>query len=220
VKLRSRGFGRQAAAWLLHAQGTDYRSRMRPRLLSAVAVLGLMACAPRDEPARAESSGDSVATAPAPAAAAGERVASPRDTARGTVGTAELLVDYGRPSRRGREIFGALVPFGQVWRTGANAATTLVVGAPVQIGGQPLPAGTYTLYSLPAAGEWTLIVNGQTGQWGTEYAEARDVLRVPMTVSRTEPVETFRITIEGGAGEGRMVLAWDTLQGVVPIRAR
>jgi hypothetical protein len=112
------------------------------------------------------------------------------------------------------------VPFGQVWRTGANAATTLVAGAPVQIGGQPLPAGTYTLYSLPAAGEWTLIVNGQTGQWGTEYAEARDVLRVPMTVSRTEPVETFRITIEGGEAEGRMILAWDTLQGVVPIRAR
>jgi hypothetical protein len=191
---------------------------MRPRLLPAVAVLGLMACAPQDEPAPAASSAaDSVATS---AAVAGERVSSPRDTARGTVGSAELIVDYGRPSRRGREIFGALVPFGQVWRTGANAATTLVVGAPVQIGGQPLPAGTYTLYSLPAAGEWTLIVNGQTGQWGTEYAEARDVLRVPLTVSRTEAVDTFRITIEGGAAEGRMVLAWDTLQGVVPIRAR
>lgn len=193
---------------------------MRPRLLSAVAVLGLMACTPREERAANGSSPDSTSTAPAPAAPAGERVASPRDTARATVGSADLLVDYGRPSRRGREIFGALVPYGQVWRTGANAATTLVVGAPVQIGGQPLPAGTYTLYSLPAAGEWTLIVNGETGQWGTEYAEARDVLRVPMTVSRTEPVDTFRITIEGGAAEGRMVLAWDTLQGVVPIRAR
>ena len=179
-----------------------------------------MACAPQEEPAPAGSTPDSVATTPPAAAPAGERVASARDTARGTIGSAELLVDYGRPSRRGREIFGGLVPFGQVWRTGANAATTLVVGAPVQIGGQPLPAGTYTLYSLPAAGEWTLIVNGQTGQWGTEYAEARDVLRLPMTVSRTEPVDTFRITIEGGAAEGQLVLAWDTLQGVVPIRAR
>ena len=193
---------------------------MRSPLLSAVTLLGLVACAPQDEPAPAGSSPDSVSTTPASAAPAGERAASPRDTVRGTVGSAELLVDYGRPSRRSREIFGALVPYGQVWRTGANAATTLVVGAPVQLGGQPLPAGTYTLYSLPAAGEWTLIVNGQTGQWGTEYAEARDVLRVPMTVSRIEPVDTFRITIEGGAAEGRMVLAWDTLQGVVPLRAR
>lgn len=185
-------------------------------------MLGLIACAPEDEAARAGASPDS-ATTPSPAGApapAGESVASPRDTARGTIGSAELLVDYGRPSRRGREIFGALVPFDQVWRTGANAATTLVVGAPVQIGGQPLPAGTYTVYSLPAANGWTLIVNGQTGQWGTEYAEGRDVLRVPMSVSRAEPVDTFEIRIEGGTAEGRMVLAWDTLQGEVPIRAR
>ena len=182
--------------------------------------MGLMACAPEAEGAPAGSAADSAGATASTTAPSGERVASPRDTARGTVGSAELLVDYGRPSRRGREVFGALVPLGQVWRTGANAATTLVVGAPVQIGSQPLPAGTYTLYSLPAAGEWTLIVNGQTGQWGTEYAEGRDVLRVPMTVSRTEPVDTFRITIEGGTAEGRMVLAWDTLQGVVPIRAR
>jgi hypothetical protein len=129
-------------------------------------------------------------------------------------------VDYGRPSRRGREIFGSLVPYDEVWRTGANAATTLVVSAPVQLGGQPLAAGTYTLYSLPTRSGWTLIVNGQTGQWGTEYAEGRDVLRVPMSVARTEPVDTFRIAVEGGSDEGRLVFAWDTLQGTVPVRAR
>ena len=183
-----------------------------------MSALGLAACASRDEPARAEASADST-VAPAPTAAGG-RIASPRDTARGTVGGATLLVDYGRPSRRGRAIFGSLVPYDQVWRTGANAATTLVVGAPVRLGDQPLPAGTYTLYSLPTRNGWTLIVNGQTGQWGTEYAERRDVMRVPMSVSRIEPVDTFRIMIQGGDVEGQLAFAWDTLQGVVPLRAR
>ena len=191
---------------------------MTNRLFFIVMALGLVACAPQDDPARAAASSDS-ATAASPAAG-GERLASPRDTARGTIGAASLFVDYGRPSRRGREIFGALVPYGQVWRTGANSATTFVVGAPVEIGGQPLAAGTYTLYSLPARDSWTLIVNGQTGQWGTEYAAGKDVLRIPMSLSRVEPVDTFRITIEGGASEGRLILAWDTLQGTVPVRAR
>lgn len=186
--------------------------------MTVFVALALVACAPADDPAPAAGSADTAATA-APTSAA-EQPASPRDTARGNVGSATLLVDYGRPSRRGREIFGSLVPFDQVWRTGANAATTLVVGAPVQVAGQPLPAGTYTLYSLPARSGWTLIVNGQTGQWGTEYSEGRDVLRVPMSVSRVEPVDTFRISIDGGATEGRMVFAWDTLQGEVPVRAR
>ena len=191
---------------------------MTIRTLSIVSALCLAACTSRDEPARPEASaGSTVAPAPAPG---GERTASPRDTARGTVGAATLLVDYGRPSRRDRTIFGALVPYDQVWRTGANAATTLVVGAPVQLGDQPLPAGTYTLYSLPTRNGWTLIVNGQTGQWGTEYAERRDVMRVPMLVSRIEPVDTFRITIEGGDAEGQLAFAWDTLQGVVPLHAR
>ena len=178
-----------------------------------VIALGLVACAPDDErPAPAAAAED---TTQAPAG-----LASPRDTVRGSVGAATLLIDYGRPSRRGREIFGSLVPFDQVWRTGANAATTLVLDGPVQVGNTPLAAGTYTLYSLPARDGWTLIVNGQTGQWGTEYAEARDVARVPLTVTKVEPVDTFRIAIEEGAAEARLLLAWDTLQGSVPIRAQ
>ena len=191
---------------------------MRFDTASLLVALGIAACAPADDPAPAAGAPDSAAPAAAPPAA--ERSASPRDTARGTVGSASLLIDYGRPSRRGREIFGSLVPFDQVWRTGANAATTFVVGAPVQLAGQPLPAGSYTLYSLPSRNGWTLIVNGQTGQWGTEYSEGRDVLRIPMSVSRTEPVDTFRISVEGGSAEGRLVFAWDTLQGTVPVRAR
>lgn len=183
-----------------------------------LALFAAGACAPADD--RTPSAGTSDTVAAATTSAAADRPASPRDTAQGTVGAANLLVDYGRPSRRGREIFGSLVPFDQVWRTGANAATTLVVGAPVQLAGQPLPAGTYTLYSLPSRNGWTLIVNGQTGQWGTDYSEERDVLRVPMSLSRVEPVDTFRISIESGTSEGRLLFAWDTLQGAVPVRAR
>lgn len=146
---------------------------------------------------------------------------SPRATAEGTVGTASVSVDYGRPSRRGRQIFGGLVPFDAVWRTGANAATTLVLGGTVELGGRPLEAGTYTLYSVPARDGWTLVVNGQTGQWGTEYDAGRDVVRIPMEVSRPPaPVDTFTISVEGGATGGRLVFAWDTLQGALPIRTR
>ena len=146
---------------------------------------------------------------------------SPRAAAQGTVGTATVSVDYGRPSRRGRQIFGGLVPFDAVWRTGANAATTLVLGGTVELGGHPLEAGSYTLYSVPARNGWTLVVNGQTGQWGTEYDAGRDVVRIPMEVSRPPaPVDTFTITVDGGASQGRLVLAWDTLQGSLPIRPR
>lgn len=156
----------------------------------------------------------------APAAAA-SAPSSPRATAAGTVGTVTVTVDYGRPSRRGRQIFGGLVPLDAVWRTGANAATTLVLGGSVELGGRPIEAGTYTLYSVPARDGWTLVVNGQTGQWGTEYDAGRDVARIPMEVSRPPaPVDTFTISVEGGASEGRLVMAWDTLQAILPIRTR
>lgn len=159
-------------------------------------------------------------TLAAPAAqATAQAPASPRDTAAGRIGGASVTVDYGRPSRRGRQIFGALVPYDRVWRTGANSATTLVLSAPVQIQTRPLEAGSYTLYSIPSDAGWTLVINGQTGQWGTEYNESQDVLRVPLVVSRAPvDVDTFTITIEGGADSGRLVLAWDTLQGAAAIR--
>ena len=182
----------------------------------AATVLLLAACRPAGPAADQAAAPDSVITVPASAPAQ----ASPRDTARGTVGSASVLVDYGRPSRRGREIFGSLVPYDQVWRTGANAATTIVFGGPVELGGRPIEAGTYTLYSQPARSGWTLIVNRQTGQWGTEYNQVQDLFRVPMTISKTAaPVDTFTISVEGGA-EGRLVFAWDTLQGAVTLKAR
>jgi hypothetical protein len=144
--------------------------------------------------------------------------ASPRDTARGTVGGVSVLVDYGRPSKRGRTIFAAngLVPYGQVWRTGANAATTLVTSGDLQVGNTRLPAGRYTLYTVPAADRWQLVINKQTGQWGTEYKQEMDFARVPMAVtSLSAPVEQFTIAVQPAA----LVLRWDTVQASVPLRA-
>jgi hypothetical protein len=97
------------------------------------------------------------------------------------VGAAQVLVDYSRPSVRGRTVWGgALVPYGQVWRTGANAATQLVTSADLTIGGAAVPAGTYTLFTLPAAEGGQLIVNRKTGEWGTEYESAQDLVRIPL----------------------------------------
>ncbi len=159
--------------------------------------------------------------APAPAPAAGRparQPASPRDTARGTVGGVRVLVDYSRPSKRGRTIFAAngLVPYGRVWRTGANAATTLVTSGDLTVGTTRVPAGTYTLYTVPAADGWQLVINRQTGQWGTEYDQSRDLARVPMRVTAlSAPAEQFTIAV----APAELTMRWDTVQASVPLRA-
>ncbi|MGE0555950.1 MAG: DUF2911 domain-containing protein [Gemmatimonadales bacterium] len=146
-----------------------------------------------------------------------EAQASPRDTTRAVVAGANVLVDYGRPSKRGREIFGGLVPYGRVWRTGANEATHLVTDKPLMFGSTMVPAGTYTLYTLPAADGWQLIINKQTGQWGTSYDESQDHARVPMRVaSLPEVVEQFTIKIEPGSGGGVLKLEWDRTVASIP----
>ncbi len=146
---------------------------------------------------------------------------SPRDTVRATVGSATILVDYGRPRRRGREIFGNVVPWGQVWRTGANAATQLRTDRDLVFGSLLVPAGTYTLWTLPSPRGWLLIVNRQTGQWGTEYDPARDLGRVPMTVSAlAESVEAFTIDVAPREGGGVLVISWDRTRAMVPFTVR
>jgi hypothetical protein len=145
---------------------------------------------------------------------------SPRDTTRATLGAAQLLVDYGRPSKRGRTVWGGtLVPYNAIWRTGANAATTFVTSADLTIGGQPVPAGTYTLYTWPTAQGYQLVINKQTKQWGTEYKPEMDLVRVPLTSTTLgAPVEQFTIAIEpSGTGAGTLALRWDTLQLAVPV---
>lgn len=148
-------------------------------------------------------------------------VLSPRDTLRAKVGDANILVDYGRPTKRGRQIFGAIVPWNTVWRTGANAATTLVLDKNVVIGDTHVAPGTYTLFSIPARTGWTLIVSRKTGEWGTEYDPSADLARIPMQVTTLKrAVERFTIGVEpAGEGDAELTLAWDTRMGRVALRA-
>jgi len=147
---------------------------------------------------------------------------SPRDSAVADVGGAHVVVDYGRPFKRGRTIMGDVVPYGQVWRTGANAATGLTTNRELVIGGATVPAGSYTLWTVPGADGWKLVINRQTGQWGTEYDEAQDLARVDMQVRRTAaPVEQFTIRVEpNGAGAGVFRLSWDDTEAFVPFTVR
>jgi hypothetical protein len=143
---------------------------------------------------------------------------SPRDTVRGTLGTAEVRVDYGRPSRRGRVIFGQVVPWDVVWRMGANAATHLHTPVDLVIGGADVPAGTYTLWMLPSPGAWKLIVNRQTGQWGTDYHPDRDLVRVDASVETLPaPVETLTLAIAPTASGAELRVEWDRTRARIPI---
>jgi hypothetical protein len=164
-----------------------------------------------------------VASAFAAAEEGGRRlVMSVRDTVRATVGRANLLVDYGRPLRRGRTIFGGVVPFDTIWRTGANAATQLRTDADLVMGGVTIPAGTYTLWTIPSrTGSWKLVINRQTGQWGTVYDPARDLARIDLQTQTVDtPVERFTITIEPQGEGGLLALAWDRMRASVPFTVK
>jgi hypothetical protein len=158
------------------------------------------------------------AAAPPAGSAAQPPAGSPRDSAVATLGGARVAVDYGRPYKRGRQIFGGLVPYNAVWRTGANAATTLVTSQALRMGSTTVPAGTYTLYTLPTESAWTLIINRQTGQWGTEYNQGQDLARVPMRVTTVPtPVEQFTIAVEpNGQNAGVLAITWDTTRAELP----
>jgi len=140
---------------------------------------------------------------------------SPHETVSATVDGAQVSITYGRPYMRGRKIVGGLVPFGRVWRTGADQSTTLVTDAPLVIGGAVVPAGKVSLYTLPSSQGWKLIINKQTGQWGTEYNEAQDLARVDMAIKAlTAPVDQFTIKIEGG----QIRMAWELTEVSVPVK--
>jgi len=143
--------------------------------------------------------------------------ASPRDTARANIAGATLLVDYGRPSKRGRRVFGGIVPFNRVWRTGANRATHFTTNRTLELGNALLPPGQYTLWTIPAESGWTLVVNNQTGQWGTDHDPRFDRFHMPMQVtSLAAPVETFTIVVEPAGAGGVIRLRWDTVEASVP----
>ncbi|HEY0593720.1 MAG TPA: DUF2911 domain-containing protein [Thermoanaerobaculia bacterium] len=149
----------------------------------------------------------------------GEKPLSPPATARSAIAGKEIVVQYCSPSMRGRRIMGGLVPFNKVWRTGANAATTLITQGDLRIAGLAVPRGTYTLYTIPGERDWTLIINRQTGQWGTQYDETQDLGRVRMNVrTLPSPVESFVISVEPvAANRGVLRLTWETTEASVPI---
>ncbi|HEX6178012.1 MAG TPA: DUF2911 domain-containing protein [Thermoanaerobaculia bacterium] len=144
---------------------------------------------------------------------------SPPAKAQATISGKQLSVAYNAPSKRGRAIMGELVPYGKVWRTGANQATTFTTASDVMLGNLHVPAGTYTLFTIPGEKEWTLIVNKQTGQWGTNYDQSQDLGRVKMTVTPVKnTVETFAIDLKPVKGsEGALTMSWENTQASVPV---
>ena len=146
-------------------------------------------------------------------------VLSPPDSVKANVAGAALAVRYSRPSTRGRVIFGNVVPWNQVWRTGANQATIFETSADLVIAGTPVPAGKYSLWTLPSPAGWKLIVNKNTGQWGTDYNAQYDLARLDMKVERLlQPVEQFTIALYGSGKDGMLALSWERTMASIAFR--
>jgi hypothetical protein len=130
-----------------------------------------------------------------------------------------IHIDYASPRVRGRKIFGGLVPYGEVWRAGANEATTFVIDADVNVGGKTVPAGRYTLFTLPKEDGWTLIVSKDTGEWGVPYpGEQDDFTRAPMKVSKLDaPLENFTISFDQTGGACTLRMDWETTRAAVQL---
>lgn len=146
---------------------------------------------------------------------------SPPDTTKATISGANIQVAYSRPLKRGRVIFGNIVPWNQVWRTGANAATQLTTDKDLMFGGSVVPAGKYTLWTLPTPTGAKLIINSETGQWGTDYHPEKDFKRVDLTSNRlSTPVEQFVIGVVPQGTGGVLRMAWDDREYLIPFTVR
>jgi DUF2911 family protein len=130
-----------------------------------------------------------------------------------------IAVDYSSPRMKGRKIYGGLVPYGQVWRAGANEATTFVTDADLAVGGKDVPAGSYTLFTIPNPDKWTLIISEKTGEWGIPYpGEANDLVRVEMKVTTLpSPVENFTIAFDKADDGCTLRMDWETTRTSVEI---
>lgn len=134
---------------------------------------------------------------------------SPNAAVSQTIGTTEVRITYGRPSVEGRTIFGELVPYNEVWRTGANEATTFSVSSDVTIEGKSLSEGTYSLYTIPGKEQWTLIFNNVAEQWGTNYDQSKDALRVTVSPESAPKREMMTFLFEKVTNKkGVCVLHW------------
>ena len=134
-------------------------------------------------------------------------------------GGKSITVDYSSPRLKGRQVGGEVAPYGQVWRTGANEATTFVTSADVMVGGKHVPAGSYTLFTVPAKDKWTLIISKKTGEWGTDYpGEKEDLARIDMKAGTSNaPVENFTISFDKGGKGCNLKLAWGTTTASVEV---
>lgn len=134
---------------------------------------------------------------------------SPNATVSQTIGTTVVRITYGRPSVNDRTIYGDLVPYGEVWRTGANEATTFSVSSDVTIEGEPLSEGTYSLYTIPGQENWTIIFNNVANQWGTQYDQSEDALRVKVTPESAPSQEMLTFSFEEVTDtSGTCVIHW------------
>jgi hypothetical protein len=147
-----------------------------------------------------------------------QRYTSPPAKAAVAIAGKKISVDYYAPSMHGRPVMGGLVPFGQVWCTGANYATAITSDAALQMGDLKLPKGSYSIWTLPTAKEWTLIINKQTGQFHLNYDPSRDFGRTRMNLKTlATPVETFRIELRSdGANKGTLALVWERTEASIP----
>ena len=138
---------------------------------------------------------------------------SPPAQAKWDLGSGKAVtIDYSSPRAKSRKIYGELVPFGQVWRTGANEATTLVTPVDLTIGGTTVPAGSYTIFTVPNKDKWALVISKKTGEWGTDYpGQVNDLTRVDMKVSTLpSPVENFTISFEKAGNGVNLNIDWET----------
>lgn len=192
----------------------------------------LMACgptpAPGPEAGRPDTGGEVVTTASCQPSdqMPVEGRASPYDSTVVDLGEAEALVCYGRPSARDRVVFGQLVPYDRLWRTGANEPTIIHLPVPARIGTLDVPAGSYSLYTVPGREEWTVVVNRSTEQWGhesqyTSQVQAQELGRFRVPAEATEQhVEMFTIRAEPPQNSERLVLEWENTRVGIPISGR
>jgi hypothetical protein len=147
---------------------------------------------------------------------------SVRDTVRAQIGNVLFTFDYGRPLARGRNLLGEVIPYDRVWRTGANAATQFTTTAPIKLGGMPVPAGTYTLFTAPHMSGVDLIVNKKSGEWGTDYNGSLDLGAVRMmSETANVPVEKFTIAVvPGDHRHGKLVIEWGSFRWIAPIEVQ
>jgi hypothetical protein len=139
---------------------------------------------------------------------------------KGEPGSLVARVIYSRPQKKGRKVFGELEEYGKVWRLGANEATEVEFFIPVMIGGKAVPKGRYTLYAIPQADKWTIIVNRETDIWGAyKYDAGKDVLRTDVPVTNLDtPVEAFTMAFEKADTGASLIMAWDNVMVSLPVK--